>query len=84
MTIYDNGKYREMTPEEVALFESAAIVSAEEEIEMLREELTKDDYKIIKSFEYFLAGKEPPYNVTELHAKRQLLRDKINGLEENK
>jgi hypothetical protein len=41
------------------------------------------DYKIIKCSEYQLAGKELPYDITELHAERQALRDEINKLEKS-
>ena len=36
---------------------------------------------IIKSMEYSLVGIEPPYDITELHEQRQMLRDRINELE---
>ena len=47
-----------------------------------QEELNNTDYKIIKCSEYQLAGLEIPYNIAELHANRQRLRDKINELQE--
>lgn len=53
------------------------------EISRLVSELSNTDYKIIKCFEYQLAGLEVPYDITELHATRQALRDKINELEAN-
>ena len=49
-------------------------------INQLKSELETTDYKIIKC-EYQLAGLEAPYNVAELHAERQAIRDKINTLE---
>ena len=55
---------------------------AKEEIIKLQEELDNTDYKIIKCSEYQLAGLEIPYNIAELHANRQRLRDKINELQE--
>ena len=51
------------------------------EIAKLKQELDSTDYKIIKCSEYQLAGLESPYDITELHATRQALRDKINLLE---
>lgn len=54
-----------------------------EKIEELKIRLTDTDYKIIKCSEYQLAGKELPYDIVELHAERQALRDEINELEEN-
>lgn len=47
----------------------------------LKTELVAGDYKIIKCVECSLAGEEPPYNIVELHAQRQALRDEINELE---
>lgn len=55
---------------------------AKEEIIKLQEELNNTDYKIIKCSEYQLAGLEIPYNIADLHANRQRLRDKINELQE--
>lgn len=57
--------------------ENAAI-----EIAKLQEELNNTDYKIIKCSEYQLAGLDIPYNIAELHSKRQILRDRINELQE--
>lgn len=47
----------------------------------LKEQLNSTDYKIIKCSECSLAGIDLPYDITELHAERQALRDKINELE---
>jgi len=52
------------------------------EINTLKKQLDKTDYKIIKASEYQLLGIEIPYNLEELHAERQAIRDKINELEE--
>ena len=52
------------------------------EIERLKAELSATDYKIIKCSEYSLNGQELPYDIAELHAQRQALRDRINELEE--
>ena len=38
------------------------------------------DWKVAKYQEYVLAGMEPPYDIAELHAKRQAVRDRINAL----
>ena len=48
----------------------------------LKAELNSTDYKIIKCSECSLAGEELPYDIAELHAERQALRDEINQLEE--
>jgi hypothetical protein len=59
---------------------------SEEEIKQqriaeLKAELNGTDYKIIKCSECSLAGVDLPYDVAELHAQRQALRDEINELE---
>lgn len=56
--------------------------NAKIEIEKLQQELNNTDYKIIKCSEYQLAGLQIPYDITELHANRQMLRDRINELQE--
>lgn len=38
------------------------------------------DWKIAKYQECILVGTKPPYDITELHVKRQTVRDKINAL----
>ena len=53
-----------------------------ETVESLKAQLEATDYKIIKSAEYQLLGLPPPYDLEQLHADRQALRDKINQLEE--
>lgn len=58
-----------------------AEVSVEEQISDLKAELSSTDYKIVKCSEYQLAGLELPYDISSLHAERQVLRDKINELE---
>lgn len=40
------------------------------------------DWKIIKCQEYILNNLEPPYNITELYEKRQVVRNHINELQE--
>lgn len=51
-------------------------------IENLKNELKNGDYKVIKCYEASLTKQEMPYNIQELHSQRQLLRQKINELEE--
>lgn len=53
----------------------------QQRIAELKEQLNGTDYKIIKCSECSLAGVELPYDITELHAQRQALRDAINELE---
>jgi len=40
------------------------------------------DWKVAKYQEYILAGLEAPYDIDDLHAKRQAARDRINELQE--
>lgn len=50
-------------------------------IELLKKRLADSDYKVIKYAECSLAGEDAPYDITALHAERQIIRDKINALE---
>ena len=56
--------------------------SKDEQIAELKEQLSATDYKVIKCAECQLLGEEMPYDVAELHAERQAIRDEINKLEE--
>jgi hypothetical protein len=58
---------------------SPAKVAAE--IARLQSELAATDYRVIKSYEYALAGQDPPYDTPALHAERQAIRDRIRELE---
>lgn len=51
------------------------------EIESYKAQIAESDYKIIKCAEAQILGAEMPYNVVELHERRQALRDKINEVE---
>ena len=51
------------------------------QINELKAELSATDYKIIKCSECNLSGEPLPYNINELHAARQAIRDEINELE---
>jgi hypothetical protein len=53
------------------------------QITSLKSQIAETDYKIIKCIEYQLVDKELPYDITQLHADRQTLRDQINILEVN-
>lgn len=55
--------------------------SPAEQIAKLKAQLESTDYKIIKCSEAQLVGEELPYDISELHAERQALRDRINELE---
>lgn len=63
--------------------EEMRIMEARQQISNLKEMLTASDYQIIKCYEYALNNLELPYDVVELHAERQALRDQINELEAN-
>lgn len=59
----------------------------QQEIYNLQADLTSGaseigDWKVAKCYEYALIGEETPYDVKELHQKRQAIRDKINALQE--
>ncbi|MDR1980359.1 MAG: hypothetical protein LBQ39_01905 [Tannerellaceae bacterium] len=43
--------------------------------------LSDGDYKIIKCYEATLLGDPLPYDITELHANREMLRGQINEME---
>ena len=53
-----------------------------EQIAELKKQLSATDYKVIKCAECQLLGEEMPYDVAELHAERQAIRDEINRLEQ--
>lgn len=55
--------------------------TAEDKIRELKTLLAATDYQIIKCSECQLLGQPMPYDVAELHEKRQAIRDKINELE---
>lgn len=59
----------------------------EQEIRNLASDLSSTssnvgDWKISKCMEYQLVGEELPYDMQELHEKRQSIRDRIHVLEE--
>lgn len=64
----------EPTREEI-IAEKQAVIDA------LKAQIAESDYKVIKCAEAQLMGEELPYNVAELHAQRQALRDEINELQ---
>jgi hypothetical protein len=51
------------------------------EIARLQSELAATDYRVVKSYEFTLAGETPPYDPTALHAGRQAIRYRITELE---
>ncbi len=67
--------------EEVLMYIPFSSKTAAQQIQELKAQLSATDYKVIKCAECRLLGADVPYNVEELHAERQILRDKINELE---
>lgn len=47
----------------------------------LKDKLDSGDYKVIKCYEASLVGEKAPYNIKSIHRDREILRDKINDLE---
>lgn len=74
--IYDNGDYRDMTPEEIAEMESFTM-APEQLIVELKQQLEATDYKAIKYAEGWLSEEE----YAPIKAARQAIRDEINALE---
>lgn len=59
----------------------------EQEIRNLESQLSSvasniGDWKIAKCMEYQASGLDMPYDINELHIKRQVVRDKINEIQE--
>lgn len=60
----------------------------QQEIYDLQSELTSGaseigDWKVAKCYEYALIGEKAPYDIAELHQKRQAARDRINELQDD-
>lgn len=73
MRIYDNGIYRDATPEEM----KALALTPTEEIEQCKAQLAATDYQAIKHSEGLIS--EDDY--APIKAQRQALRDRVNELE---
>lgn len=88
MRVYENGKYRDMTEEEIneynKLIEENAEHTKAQAVEDMKQDLASSDYKIIKCMECFLLGKELPYDINALHEERQAKRDEINEKKKTK
>ena len=71
-----------LTSEELAEIERQQEISdIRNQIASLKAQIALTDYQVIKTYEYFLVGKESEYDIEALHAERQALRDQINELE---
>ena len=75
MTIWENGKVREATPEEIKIIQEAPPV--EYQIEQLKQNLADTDYVAIKYAEGLISDEE----YAETKALRQQWREEINRLE---
>ncbi len=83
MIIIEDGLEREATEEELKMIEEHENVEKElmqknEELADLERILSESDYKIIKSYENSLIGKELEYDIEQLYIARQSMRDKMN------
>ena len=61
--------------------EEALLEKTQTEIDKLKAHLSASDYKVIKCYEYFSQNLAFPYDLADLHAERQKIRDQINDLE---
>ena len=80
----DNKKkfaYADDDYEQVQMYIPYPVKTTKQKIDELKRQLEATDYKIIKCSECQLLGMEMPYDVAELHAERQAIRDEINHLE---
>lgn len=72
----------ELTEEEKAvLARQQQIRQVTAQINDLKARIAASDYKVIKTYEYTLLGKQAEYDMEAVHAERQALRDQINVLE---
>lgn len=72
----------EPTEEELAEQERQQQISQiTAQIDGLKAQIAASDYKVIKTYEYTLLGEQTEYDMEEVHAERQVLRDQINTLE---
>lgn len=72
----------EPTPAELAEQQKQQqITQLAAQIDSLKAQIAASDYKIIKTYEYTLLGEQTEYDMEEVHADRQALRDQINILE---
>ena len=69
-------------PQDVFGLEAREARQAAKDLESYKIKLAESDYKIIKCYEYTLAGIDLPYNAAELHKEREAIREEIRKLEE--
>lgn len=68
--------------EQVQMYVPNPIKTTDQQIAELKSKLSATDYQVIKCSECQLLGMEMPYDIAELHAERQSIRNQINQLEE--
>lgn len=73
---------REAHNGEYTVMDDGRVKPKKEQIAELKKQLSATDYKVIKCAECQLIGQGMPYDVAELHAERQTIRDQINALEQ--
>ena len=81
-SVYTEPVQPELTEEELAeMARQQQISQMTAQINDLKDRIAASDYKIIKTYEYALLGEQTEYDIEEVHAERQALRDLINSLE---
>lgn len=68
--------------EDALMYIPHRILTPAQQIQNLKEQLASTDYRVLKCSECQLLGQAMPYDVAELFAQRQALRDQINRLEQ--
>lgn len=81
MILEVNCQTGEVTEQETPDIPTPIIQPQEPTIDDLKKQLAETDYRAIKCYEYSLVGLPMPYDVAELHAIRQAIRDQIAELE---
>lgn len=78
---YYVNRYEERESEIVQIWEETAPPASTVDVRQLKAQLAQSDYKIIKCAEYQLASLPLPYEIAQIHAERQAIRDQINEVE---
>lgn len=74
--------YSDADYEPVKMYIPYPVKTTKDKIAELKKQLEATDYRVIKCSECQLLGEEMPYDIKELHAERQAIRDEINKLEQ--
>jgi hypothetical protein len=67
--------------ENLTTHKTTMVNSSNRQLNILKNRLSSTDYKIIKCYEYSLAGLDIPYDIISLHQEREELRNQIRELE---